>query len=86
VGDIVYNASSKLVTLTGAADPGATVKIYDNNSSLGSVTANSSGVWSLSARVGAGVHSYTEQASDSAGNTTASAGVALFNTTGALKP
>jgi Bacterial Ig-like domain len=44
VGDGITNDST--LTLTGSADTGSTVKVYDGATLLGQTTATSSGVWS----------------------------------------
>jgi beta-glucanase (GH16 family) len=59
---------------------GATVQVFDNGKAIGSATADASGAWSLKLTVsGNGVHSYTETATDAAGNAASSAGVTLYS-------
>jgi beta-glucanase (GH16 family) len=84
VGDII-DAAGKSEKLTGVSEAGSTVKIFDGNVLLANVTADSSGAWSFTARIGNGVHSFTEQATDRAGNPGQSAGVALFSQSGNAK-
>ncbi|HKR87489.1 MAG TPA: Ig-like domain-containing protein, partial [Phenylobacterium sp.] len=69
----------KQAALTGEAASGSLVKVYDNGAPIGTATADSSGAWSLATRLGNGVHSFTETATDSAGSTVGSTGVALFS-------
>ena len=57
-------------TLAGKAEAGSTVRIHDNGSLLGSVTADASGNWSYTpgTPLNNGTHSFTVTAQDSAGN------------------
>src|SRR5262249_52321588 len=67
-GDGVTNDNT--LTLTGAAEANATVKVYDGATLLGSVTANGTGAWSFtSGALANGAHSLTATATDAAGNT-----------------
>jgi hypothetical protein len=68
----------KGVALTGSAAAGSTVKVYDSGSLIGTVTADSSGDWSLNTRINNGAHSFTEQAIDASGNSVSSTGSAIF--------
>lgn len=58
-------------TLTGRAENNATVTIYDGNTVLGTVQANSTGQWSFTPTLplGDGPHSLSATVTDSAGNT-----------------
>ena len=60
-------------TITGAAEAGASVTIYDNGTQVGTATADGSGAWSY--QVGAlgdgSAHSYAVTSTDAAGNTSA---------------
>ncbi|HGK4675002.1 TPA: BapA/Bap/LapF family large adhesin [Kluyvera georgiana] len=59
-------------TLTGTAEPGATVTIYDGNKSIGQVKADAlTGVWSFTptTALADGSHTLTAKATDAAGNT-----------------
>ncbi|MFH7803765.1 Ig-like domain-containing protein, partial [Enterobacter cloacae] len=60
-------------TLSGKAEPGSTVKIYDQNGLLGEVTAKADGTWSFSpvAKLPEGEHRFHVTATDKAGNTSA---------------
>ena len=62
-------------TLTGKAEKGSAVKIFDNGLQLGSVVADSNGGWTYtpSTPLANGLHSFAVTATDGAGNTTASA-------------
>jgi hypothetical protein len=56
-------------TFVGTAEAGATVKLYDGATQVGSGTADGSGNWSLTSSVLAdGTHSVTAVATDAAGN------------------
>ena len=80
VSDVVYDPTTRLSTVTGLSEPGSTVSVIDNGKSLGTATAGGNGVWSLVTRVAnTGIQSFTETATDPAGNPTASAGVAMFS-------
>src|ERR1019366_5405056 len=57
--------------LTGSAENGSTVTIYDNSAQIGTATANATtGAWSftLGTLADASTHSYTVTATDAAGN------------------
>ncbi|MCK6845912.1 Ig-like domain-containing protein [Enterobacter cloacae] len=58
-------------TLSGKAEAGSTVKIYDQNGLLGEVTAKADGTWSFSpvAKLPEGEHRFHVTATDKAGNT-----------------
>ncbi|MBS0863856.1 Ig-like domain-containing protein [Enterobacter mori] len=60
-------------TLSGKAEAGSTVKIYDQNGLLGEVTAKADGTWSFSpvAKLPEGEHRFHVTATDKAGNTSA---------------
>ncbi|EPF6110703.1 Ig-like domain-containing protein [Enterobacter cloacae] len=60
-------------TLSGKAEAGSTVKIYDQNGLLGEVTAKTDGTWSFSpvAKLPEGEHRFHVTATDKAGNTSA---------------
>ncbi|MEJ5990113.1 Ig-like domain-containing protein [Ramlibacter sp. PS3R-8] len=64
-------------TLTGTADAGAAVALYDTDGTtvLGTATTDTSGDWSItSAALAAGTHQLTALATDAAGNTSAASG------------
>ncbi|MEG5856670.1 Ig-like domain-containing protein, partial [Enterobacter mori] len=60
-------------TLSGKAEAGSTVKIYDQYGLLGEVTAKADGTWSFSpvAKLPEGEHRFHVTATDKAGNTSA---------------
>ncbi|QGY30450.1 Ig-like domain-containing protein [Pantoea cypripedii] len=59
-------------TLTGTAEAGSTVSIYDGSTLLGTVTVGSDGTWSYTTpTLGEGSHSLTTTVTDPAGNTSA---------------
>ena len=63
-------SSSNVVTLSGTAEANSTVTVFDGTTQLGTATANASGAWSYStAALPSGSHSFTETATDAAGNT-----------------
>ncbi len=56
--------------LSGTAEAGATVKVYDGTTLVGTAVADSSGNWSLTtSNLGSGAHSLSATATDPAGNT-----------------
>ena len=57
-------------TLSGTAEPNATVEIFEGTTSKGMTQASGSGIWSMTlASVSEGIHTYTARATDAAGNT-----------------
>ncbi|HHA1517280.1 TPA: BapA/Bap/LapF family large adhesin [Enterobacter bugandensis] len=60
--------------LVGTSEPFATVNIYEGTTLVGTGTADGSGSWSilLNTTLTEGAHSFTAQATDAAGNTSAS--------------
>jgi len=75
ISDVVKNSHGSLTTLSGKSEPDSTVIVFDGGKPLGTVTADSSGDWSLQANISSGVHQFTESATDLAGNTGSSAAV-----------
>ncbi|NVD99869.1 Ig-like domain-containing protein [Massilia sp. BJB1822] len=74
VSDSDNITSSTTPTFTGTAEAGSTVKLYDTDGTtvLGSVTADGSGNWSITASsMSAGSHTVTAKAVDAAGNVSA---------------
>jgi hypothetical protein len=70
-GDGVTSANQ--LTLTGTAEAGATVKIYDGATLIKTLTANGSGAWSFTTdALSNAIHSFTATATDAAGNTSGS--------------
>jgi len=74
-GDGITNDNS--LVLTGAAEPGATVSLYNESSWIGSVTANGSGLWTLpgTGTLADGKHYFQAIATDRAGNDSGSSAV-----------
>lgn len=73
IGNIADGGSTDdtLPALTGTAEPGSTVTIFDGTSQLGTATANSGGNWTFTPTnpLAAGEHAFTATATDAAGNT-----------------
>ena len=66
-GDKVTNA--KQLTLSGTAEAGSTIKVFEGTTVIGTVKASSSGTWSLTtAQLPDGNHAFTATATDAAGN------------------
>jgi hypothetical protein len=58
------------VTVSGAAEPGSTVQLFEGQTSRGTTPADSSGAWSMTlSAVGEGAHTYSARATDAADNT-----------------
>ncbi len=72
-------------TLSGEAEPGSTVVIYDNGTEIGSVTVDENGNWSFTPETALddGEHTFTVDVTDPAGNTSpaTSAGTITIDTT-----
>ncbi|WP_342375581.1 Ig-like domain-containing protein [Myxococcus stipitatus] len=67
-GEVLTNG---VVTYTGTAEAGATVTVQVDGATVGTVTAQADGTWSLpvSTRLGDGAHTVVATAEDSTGNT-----------------
>src|SRR5207237_874569 len=68
IGDGITNATT--VTVSGTAEIGSLVTLYDNLNSVGTVTADGSGHWSIfeSGLTNGSIHNFTATATDNAGN------------------
>jgi hypothetical protein len=68
-------------TLTGTADPGTTISIFDNGNLIGTASADGAGAWSFTPTtpLTPGLHALTVTATDAVGNQ--SAATAPFNLT-----
>jgi outer membrane usher protein FimD/PapC len=66
------------VTVTGTAEPGSTITIYDNGVAIGTTTADASGNYSYTASLGDGSHSLSATSTDAAGNVSPASGAAAF--------
>ncbi|RZT04110.1 Ig-like domain (group 3) [Duganella sp. CF402] len=65
--DNITNVTAPVIT--GKAEAGATVTLYDGDTVVGKATANSSGVWSItSSKLADAEHHLTAKATDAAGN------------------
>jgi len=61
--------ADKTPVLSGSAEPGSTVTIYDGATVLGTATANKLGVWEREVTLAKGSHTITVKATDETGNT-----------------
>ena len=70
--------------LSGSAEPGSTVTLYDGTTRLGTTTANGSGVWGSYAttETNAAIQTFTATATDAAGNVSALSGEYIEGTAG----
>lgn len=86
IGDGI--TGTRRLTLSGSAEAGSIVRIFDGGASLGTATANVSGVWSFTtADLSYGAHKFTATATDIAGNTgAASAAMNVTVTKPAVPP
>ncbi|MCG7390081.1 Ig-like domain-containing protein [Pantoea sp. ACRSB] len=65
--------------LSGTAEAGATISVYDNGTLLGTATVNADGTWSFTSPVLAdGQHSLTATVTDAAGNTSSATAPVTF--------
>jgi hypothetical protein len=57
-------------SVSGTAEAGSTVELFEGTTSKGTTTADSSGAWSIAlSGLSEGAHTYTAKATDAAGNT-----------------
>ena len=82
MSDVIKNSHHSLTALSGMSEADSTVSVFDGTKLLGTVKADSLGDWSLQANISGGTQSFTETATDLAGNTGASAGVTVYSPTG----
>ncbi|MBR1142606.1 Ig-like domain-containing protein [Bradyrhizobium sp. AUGA SZCCT0431] len=67
-GDGITNANR--LTLTGTAEAGSVVRIFDGTTEIGAATANTSGAWRFATvQLSNSTHNFTARARDAAGNT-----------------
>src|SRR5215211_5872560 len=67
-------------TLSGTAEPNATVEVSEGTTSKGTTKANGSGVWSKAlSGLSEGAHTYTARATDAAGNTSSASNARTVN-------
>ncbi|MBR1170972.1 Ig-like domain-containing protein, partial [Bradyrhizobium liaoningense] len=68
VSDIL--ASDNKVVVSGTAEAGSTIKLYEGTTLLGTAVAGSGGTWSImTGSLAAGAHAFTATSTDPAGNT-----------------
>jgi len=73
INDVTADKTSEVIT--GVSEPLSLVRVFDNGTQIGVVSANGAGQWSLTAPAPAKtIHQFTAQATDVAGNTGASSG------------
>jgi hypothetical protein len=79
--EVLYVAQSgSSYTVFGYSDPGQSVKVFDNDAQVGASTPNAQGIWSITLALDPNaLHSFTEQATDAAGNPGTSTGQTLFS-------
>ena len=65
--------ASAAFDVSGTAEPGATVRLFEGTDERGLATATAGGAWTIAlSGVGDGTHRYTARATDAAGNSSAS--------------
>jgi Bacterial Ig-like domain/RTX calcium-binding nonapeptide repeat (4 copies) len=79
MSDAIKNSNNSLTALRGMSEANSKVSVYDGSKLLGTVTADSSGDWSLQANINNTIHKFTEASTDVAGNTGSSAGVTVYS-------
>jgi Bacterial Ig-like domain len=68
VGDKITDATQ--LTLSGTAEAGSTVNVFEGTTVLGTAKASASGVWSVTTgELASGTHNFIATATDAAGNT-----------------
>jgi Big-like domain-containing protein len=76
-------ASTHVEALTGTAEAGSTVTVFDGTTALGTATANGSGAWNYTTKaLSTGDHSFTATATDVAGNTSSASAAATVKVAG----
>jgi hypothetical protein len=73
------------INISGTAEAGATVQLFDGTSALTTTTASGAGTWSTTATLADGQHTLTAKAVDAAGNTS-DASAAVHVTVAATAP
>ena len=81
------NTNDNTPALSGTAEAGSIVRIYDGTTLLGSVTASSTGAWNYtSTALSDGLHTLNVRATDAAGNVSPNAAITLNVITEAPAP
>ena len=81
------NTNDNTPALSGTAEAGSIVRIYDGTTLLGSVTASSTGAWNYtSTTLGDGTHTLNVTATDAAGNVSPNASIVINVITAAPAP
>ncbi len=83
---MVSGAGTATPTLSGTSVAGATIRIYDGSTLIGTVTANGSGAWTFSPRLTPGTHQITTTATNSAGTSPTSPAVSVVIPTTTTPP
>ena len=85
VGDKITTAS--VLTLSGTAEAGSTVKLFDGSTQIGTAKANTSGNWSVAtSNLATGTHNFTAKATDTAGNISSASSLLSVKVDGAGAP
>ena len=80
----MHKNSSDIVTIKGTADAYSQIKVFDGNTSLGTVATAADGSWTIktASSVSNTVHTYTAQQIDSTGHVIGTSGNAILGSTG----
>jgi hypothetical protein len=75
------------LTLTGTAEAGSTVNVFEGKTVVGTVNASASGAWSLTtAEMSSGTHAFSAKATDAAGNTSSASSLFSVQVNAASQP
>ena len=85
VGDKITTAS--VLTLSGTAEAGSTVKLLDGATEIGTAKANANGAWSVAtSQLSGGTHNFTAKATDAAGNVSSASSALSLRVDAATSP
>ena len=83
MSDVTTDTKHGLSTLSGRAEAGSTVSVFDGNKLIGTATADISGDWSLHTKIADNaVHGFTETLTGPAQNIVSSAGTTFYSAAG----
>jgi F5/8 type C domain/Bacterial Ig-like domain len=84
----VSGGTTTTPTLSGTAEAGATVRVYDNGVLIGTVVVNGSGqwTWTVAPPLAAGAHQITVTAADSSGNASVASPATTVTVAGGTTP
>jgi hypothetical protein len=83
---IALATATTVAMLAGTADPNATVTLTTGSTTLGTATANGSGIWSFNPPMAAGSYTVVASETDVAGNTASALATFTLNTAAVFNP